>query len=103
MHKNEIDAIAQNDKKVEQKLDCGKTECKNLYGLTEGKPFWCKKCIQIFEMPKEKRPKMKKILKEKLCPECGKSTTSLKQHMDYVHRRGEYFVAKHAIDDWNSY
>ena len=83
LHKNEIDAIAANDKK--EKPDCGKSECRKLYGMLEGKPFWCAKCVEVSELPSLKRPKPEPLKKVKLCPECGVSVQHLKTHLEDVH------------------
>ena len=83
IHKNEINAIAAGDK--EEKPDCGKSECKKLYGMMEGKAFWCAKCVEISELPPSKRPKAEPASKQKLCPECGISVQHLKVHLDNVH------------------
>ena len=83
IHKIEIDAIAASDK--EEKIDCGKSECRKLYGMMEGKPFWCAKCVEVSELPSPIRPKPEPLKKVKLCPECGVSVQHLKTHLEDVH------------------
>ena len=83
IHKNEINAIAAGDK--EEKNDCEKSECRKLYGMMEGKAFWCAKCVEVSELPPSKRPKDEPASKQKLCPECGISVQHLKAHLDNVH------------------
>ena len=83
IHKNEINAISEGDK--EEKNNCGKSECKKLYGMMEGKAFWCAKCVEVSELPPSKRPKDEPESKQKLCPECGISVQHLKAHLDNVH------------------
>ena len=83
IHKDEIDVIAASDK--EEKIDCGKSECRKLYGMLEGKPFWCAKCVEVSELPLTKRPKPEPLKKVKLCPECGVSVQHLKTHLEDVH------------------
>jgi len=88
LHKNEI--ISSTNSKIEFKYDCGNSECKILYGVLEGKKFWCTKCNELAMLPQPRKRKFE--IKEKstdktykLCPECGMSVTNLKHHLNNVH------------------
>ena len=59
---------------------------KKIYYKMEEKKYWCQKCFQISQIPKPEKPKIaKQVMKQKLCPECGASVTSLKIHMNRHH------------------
>ena len=45
IHKNEI--IASSNSMIEDRYDCKNSECKKLYGVFEGKKFWCKICKKL--------------------------------------------------------
>ena len=86
IHKNEI--IASSNSIIEDRYDCGNSECKALYGVLEGKKFWCAICNKLDSLPQPRKCKSK--IKEKttikeLCTECGVSVTNLKQHLNNVH------------------
>ena len=86
IHKNEINAST--NSKIVEKNDCGNTSCKKLYGILDNKKYWCRKCIELSQMPKPDflQPARKNVKnKSKLCPECGKSVTLLKRHLRDVH------------------
>ena len=89
IHKNEI--IASSNSMIEDKHDCRKSECKELYGVFEGKKFWCticKKLDSLSQLSTKKIQKSKikeKTINKELCTECGVSVTNLKQHLDNVH------------------
>ena len=40
-----------NSAKIEEKFDCGKAVCRRLYGIAEGKIFWCKSCVELDNLP----------------------------------------------------
>ena len=83
VHRNEIAATTASKK--EEKPDCRKLECKKLFGIMEGKAFWCAKCVEVFDVPLTKRPKTEPLKNMKLCPECGVSVQHLKTHLEDVH------------------
>ena len=88
IHKNEIYAEASNNSKLEEKYDCGEGTCKKMYYKAEEKKYWCKKCFRISQTTKAEKPKPEKkpiVIKQKLCPECGASTTSLSKHLNRHH------------------
>ena len=97
MHQSEINASK--CKKFETKDDCGNSACKDLYGITKGKRFWCIKCTETTVLQKpgqpelEDQPRLNKPLK--LCPECGISIQNLKIHLDNVHF-GEKQICPHC-------
>ena len=94
MHESEI--TASKCKKFETKDDCGNSACKDLYGITKGKRFWCRKCTEtpVLQKPKlEDKPRPKKP--KKLCPECGISIQNLKTHLNNVHF-GEKQICPHC-------
>ena len=73
IHKNEINAST--NSKIVEKNDCGNTSCKKLYGILDNQKYWCRKCIELSQMPKPDffQPACKTVKnKLKLCPECGK-------------------------------
>merc|ERR1711862_578907 len=47
---HQSDILANQNKKYVTKEDCGNLECKTLYGIREGKKFWCKKCTTAPEL-----------------------------------------------------
>jgi hypothetical protein len=86
IHKNEI--IASTNLKIVERNDCGNTSCKKLYGILDNQKYWCKKCIELSQMPKPDflQPAPKTVKNQlTLCPECGKSVTILKKHLRDVH------------------
>jgi hypothetical protein len=88
IHKNEIYAEASNNSKLEERYDCGEGTCKKMYYKAEEKKYWCKKCFRISQTTKAEKPKPEKkpiVIKPKLCPECGASTTSLSKHFNRHH------------------
>ena len=91
IHESEIkNKQSSHDIKPELKPDCVDRICTKMYGIFEGKKFWCTKCTEISQMPKEEKPKPENIEKSncKLCPECGKICTdssTLKRHLDNKH------------------
>ena len=88
IHKNEIYAEASNNSKLEERYDCGEGTCKKMYYKAEEKKYWCKKCFRISQTTKAEKPKPEKkpiVIKQKLCPECGASTTSLSKHLNRHH------------------
>ena len=95
IHKNEINAST--NSKIVEKNDCGNTSCKKLYGILDNQKNWCKKCIELSQMPKPDflQPTPKTVENQlKLCPECGKSVTLLKKHLRDVH--GEKQTCPHC-------
>ena len=78
MHRNEVNTKAIEPKNNE---DCDVSLCKKLYGVNRSKS-WCQKCLK--ELPK----KMKK--EHQLCPECGKSVPSLKNHLKRMHSKEKF-------------
>ena len=97
IHQSEIPASK--SKKFETKDDCGNSACKNLYGITKGKRFWCIKCTETTVLQKPGRPKSEDQPRPnkpwKLCPECGISIQNLKIHLDNVHF-GEKQICPHC-------
>ena len=86
IHKNEINAST--NSKIVEKNDCGNTSCKKLYGILDNQKYWCRKCIELSQMPKPDflQPAPKTVKNQlQLCPECGKSVTLLKKHLRDVH------------------
>ena len=78
MHRNEVNTKA---KEPQNNEDCDVSLCKKLYGVNRSKS-WCQKCLK--ELPK-------KIKKERqLCPECGKSVPSLKNHLRRMHSKEKF-------------
>jgi len=78
MHRNEVNTKA---KEPQNNEDCDGSLCKKLYGVKQSKS-WCQKCLK--ELPK-------KIKKEhQLCPECGKSVPSLKNHLKRMHSKEKF-------------
>ena len=96
MHQSEI--TASKCKKFETKDDCGNSTCKNLYGVTEGKRFWCIKCTETAVLQKPGKPKLWPKKPSKLCPECGISIQNLKTHLDNVHF-GEKQICPHCAQE----
>jgi hypothetical protein len=96
---HQSDIIASKSKKFETKDDCGNSACKNVYGLTKGKRFWCIKCTETTVLQKPGRPKSEDQPRPnkpwKLCPECGISIQNLKIHLDNVHF-GEKQICPHC-------
>ena len=86
VHQNEIKERASSGTKLEGQYDCGSGTCKKIYYKMEEKKYWCQKCFRISQIPKPEKPKIAKpVTKQKLCPECGASVTSLKIHMNRHH------------------
>ena len=83
LHKDEISA-SQNSK-IEDKYDCGNSECKVFYGRYEGKKFWCKKCASLSQTRKRKPVIKEKTTNGELCTDCGITVQNLKAHMNNVH------------------
>ena len=73
-------------------IDCGNLSCKKVYGsIKQGKKFWCEQCTAIFKVSsaskkrKSNKRQKKRIKIKELCPECGKSVSDLKNHLNVVH------------------
>ena len=102
IHQKEI--FASKSKKFETKDDCGNSACKNLYGITKGKRFWCIKCTKTAVLQKPGKPKLEDLPRPnkpwKLCPECGISIQNLKIHLDNIHF-GEKQICPHCAKELN--
>ena len=83
LHKDEI--IASHNSKIENKYDCGNSECKAFYGRIEGKKFWCTKCASLPETRKRKSEIKEKPTDKELCTDCGITVQNLNVHIDNVH------------------
>ena len=90
IHKNEI--IASSNSMIDDRYDCGNSECKALYGVQEGKKFWCTICTKLDLLPRQNKPKSEikgkkteKPTNKELCTVCRVSIMNLKQHLDNVH------------------
>ena len=73
-------------------IDCGNLSCKKVYGsIKQRKKFWCEQCTAIFKVSSASKKRMsnksqkKRIKIKELCPECGKSVSDLKNHLNVVH------------------
>ena len=86
IHKKEINASM--NPKIEEKSDCGNASCKKIYGILDNQKHWCRKCIEVWQVPKPEKPKPepKKIINQrKLCPECGENVYGLAKHLNDLH------------------
>ena len=81
-HRNEINAKALLDAKSENNPHCEESLCQKVYGNGRGKKFWCKKCSK----KEEKRKKESKPV----CPECGLTVQSLKDHLIRKHSQEKH-------------
>ena len=81
-HRNEINAKALLDANSENNPQCEESLCPKVYGNGRGKKFWCKKCSK----KEEKRKKESKPV----CPECGLTVQSLKDHLIRKHSQEKH-------------
>merc|ERR550534_2620487 len=88
LHKDEIISASHNSK-IENRYDCGNSECKAFYGSFEGKKFWCTKCTELedsmIQQRKQRSEIKEKPTNEELCTDCGITVQNLKIHIDNVH------------------
>ena len=84
MHKKELESNDTDQFAPTKTIgDCGNSMCKQIYGSYER--FWCENCIFISKVKQPRKKYKNKVLKDKLCPECGKSVAQLLNHMNSVH------------------
>ena len=81
-HRNEINAKALLDTKSENNPQCEESLCQKVYGNGRGKKFWCKKC--------SKREEKRKKESKPVCPECGLTVQSLKDHLIRKHSQEKH-------------
>ena len=84
-HRNEIDAKALLHAKSENNPHCEESLCQKVYGNGRGKKFWCKKCSKKEE--KRKKDSMP------VCPECGLTVRSLKNHLILKHSQEKHICS----------
>ena len=84
-HQKAIELMGNNTK---PKNECDSHVCREIYGLFNRK-LWCDFCENLY-MTTKKPPKPKFQEKDKLCPECGKSVTCLKTHINTAHSKQKH-------------
>ena len=84
MHKKKLESSDTDQFASTKRIgDCGNSMCKQIYGSYER--FWCENCVFISKVKLPRKKYKSKVLKDKLCPECGKSVAQLLNHMNSMH------------------
>ena len=91
-HISEMTSNSNSNTNFSKIIDCGNLSCKKVYGaIKQRKKFWCEQCTAIFKVSsaikkrKSNKRQKKRIKIKELCPECGKSVSDLKNHLNVVH------------------
>ena len=88
MHKDKLESNNTDQlAPIKRAEDCENSMCKKIYGSYER--FWCENCLIISKVKQPRKKYKNKVLKDKLCPECGKSVAHLLNHMNSVHSNQE--------------
>ena len=83
---NHQKAIEIEKNNMKKKNECENHVCRETYGLGQ-QQLWCQLCDELYKnKPKPIKPKLSSD-KDKLCPECGKSVSCLKTHINTTHSK----------------